>query len=87
MADKDLEGIFAPLARRARRVLFAAPASPRAAAPGALRERLGRRDASALPSVAAAVAELEAEGPSAAPALATGSLYLVGEVLALISPA
>jgi dihydrofolate synthase/folylpolyglutamate synthase len=87
MADKDLEAVFAPLAARARRVVFAAPASPRAASPGALVLRLGRKDAATAPSVAAAVAQLDAAGPTAPPALATGSLYLVGEVLALISPA
>lgn len=87
MADKDLEAVFEPLAARARRVVFAAPGSPRAATPEALVTRLGRRDAAAAPSVASAVAEMEAAGPSAPPVLAAGSLYLVGEVLALISPA
>jgi dihydrofolate synthase / folylpolyglutamate synthase len=86
MADKDLEGVFAPLAPRVVRVVFASPASPRAAAAGTLAERLGRKDARSAASVAEAVAHLDAAGPSAPPALAAGSLYLVGEVLALISP-
>jgi dihydrofolate synthase/folylpolyglutamate synthase len=86
MKDKDLEAVFAPLAPRVGRIVFAAPGSPRAAAPGSLVERLGREDALPAPSVAAAVAALDAAGPSAPPVLAAGSLYLVGEVLALISP-
>jgi len=92
MADKDLEGVFAPLASRVRRIVLAAPASPRAAAPAALKARLSA--AGAVPdaplttaaTVAEAVTRLDAEGPAAPPVLATGSLYLVGEVLALRSP-
>jgi dihydrofolate synthase/folylpolyglutamate synthase len=92
MADKDLEGVYAPLASRARRVVLTAPASPRAASPGALKARLSASGAApetpvtTAATVAEAVARLDAEGPAAPPVLATGSLYLVGEVLALRSP-
>ncbi len=84
MADKDVEGIFGPLAARARRVVFAAPPSPRAAAPGARKARLGRTDARTAASVAEALAALDAGGEGAPPVLVAGSLYLVGEVLRLL---
>jgi dihydrofolate synthase/folylpolyglutamate synthase len=83
MGDKDLAGVFEPLATRARRVVLAAAPSPRAAAPDALKVRLGRDDAQTAPSVEKALASLDAEGPIAPPVLVSGSLYLVGEVLRL----
>ena len=81
MADKNVEGIAAPLLARARRVVFAAAGSPRAASPPSLRERLGRADAETADSVADALARLDAVGPDATPVLVAGSLYVVGEVL------
>lgn len=84
MRDKDLTGIFRPLEARARRVVFAAADSPRAAAPEALKGRLGRGDAEAAPSVAAALARLDQAQPAAPPVLVAGSLYLVGEVLRIL---
>jgi dihydrofolate synthase/folylpolyglutamate synthase len=84
MGDKDLAGVFTPLASRARRVVFAAAPSPRSAAPHALKVRLGPDDAQTAPSVERALACLDAEGPIASPVLVAGSLYLVGEVLRLL---
>ncbi|MGZ5427170.1 MAG: bifunctional folylpolyglutamate synthase/dihydrofolate synthase [Thermoanaerobaculia bacterium] len=86
MSDKDLPGVFAPLAARARRIVLVAPESPRAEKPEALRARLGRPDLETADSVAEGLARLEkADGDG--PVLVAGSLYLVGEVLRLRSPA
>jgi dihydrofolate synthase/folylpolyglutamate synthase len=82
MADKDLAAVFAPLAARARRIVLVAPASPRAETVERLASRLGRTDLETAPSAAEGLARLEAAGGSA-PILVAGSLYLVGEVLAL----
>jgi len=81
MADKNVEGIATPLLARARRVVFTAVDSPRAASPRWLKARFEREDAEAAVSVADALARLDATGPDAAPVLVAGSLYLVGEVL------
>ena len=86
LSDKDLPGVFAPLASRARRIVLVAPESPRAEKPEALRARLGRPDLETADSVAEGLARLEgadADGP----VLVAGSLYLVGEVLRLRSRA
>ena len=84
MGDKNVEGIAGPLLARARRVVFAAVDSPRAAPAESLRQRLGRADAGAAASVAEALAWLDADGPGAPPVLVAGSLYLVGEALRLL---
>lgn len=81
MADKNVEGIAAPLLSRARRVVFTAVDSPRAASPPSLKARLAREDAEAAVPVAEALARLDSAGPDAPPILVAGSLYLVGEVL------
>lgn len=86
MSDKDLPGVFAPLAARARRIVLVAPESPRAEKPEALRARLGRPDLETADSVAEGLARLEEAGGDG-PVLVAGSLYLVGEVLRLRSPA
>jgi dihydrofolate synthase/folylpolyglutamate synthase len=82
MADKDLPAVFAPLAARARRIILVAPESPRAEQPEELRARLGRPELETAASVAAGLARLEEAGGDG-PVLVAGSLYLVGEVLAL----
>jgi dihydrofolate synthase / folylpolyglutamate synthase len=82
MADKDLAAVFAPLAARARRIVLAAPVSPRAETPEALRVRVGRPELETAPSVAEGLRLLEEAGGDG-PILVAGSLYLVGEVLAL----
>ena len=84
MSDKDLPGVFAPLAARARRIVLVAPESPRAEKPEALRARLGRPDLETADSVAEGLARLEEAGGDG-PVLVAGSLYLVGEVLRLRS--
>jgi dihydrofolate synthase/folylpolyglutamate synthase len=84
MGDKDLTGLAGPLAERARHVVLAAPPSPRAASPEALRERLGRVEARAASSVAEALSWLDDAAPGAPPVLVAGSLYLVGEVLRIL---
>ena len=86
LADKDLAAVFAPLAARARRIVLVAPISPRAETPETLRVRVGRPELETAPSVAEGLARLE-EGGNDAPVLVAGSLYLVGEVLRLRSPA
>jgi dihydrofolate synthase/folylpolyglutamate synthase len=86
MSDKDLPGVFAPLAARARRIVLVAPESPRAEKPEALRARLGRPDLETANSVAEGLARLE-EADSDGVILVAGSLYLVGEVLRLRSRA
>jgi dihydrofolate synthase/folylpolyglutamate synthase len=84
MSDKDLPGVFAPLAARARRIVLVAPKSSRAEKPEALRARLGRPDLETADSVAEGLARLE-EADGDGPVLVAGSLYLVGEVLRLRS--
>jgi dihydrofolate synthase/folylpolyglutamate synthase len=86
MADKDLPGAFAPLAARARRIVLVAPGSPRAETPETLRVRVGRPELETAPSVAEGLQRLEEAGGDG-PILVAGSLYLVGDVLRLRSPA
>jgi len=86
LADKDLPGVFEPLAARASRIVLVAPESPRAEKPEALRARLGRPDLETAGSVAEGLARFEEAG-SDGPVLVAGSLYLVGEVLRLRSRA
>jgi dihydrofolate synthase/folylpolyglutamate synthase len=85
LADKSLEEVFAPLGPRVRRVVLTAPSSPRAEDPRRLAARIGRPDALCAPGVAGALARLDAEGPGdGAPIIVTGSLFLVGDALALL---
>jgi dihydrofolate synthase/folylpolyglutamate synthase len=94
MADKDVEGIFGPLARRAERVRAVPIESPRAATPEEILRRIGgiRPDARGSASVAAALEELlgpaDARRKSGEPGpetiIVAGSLYLVGEARALL---
>jgi dihydrofolate synthase/folylpolyglutamate synthase len=82
LGDKAFGEMFGPLARRARRVVLVAPASPRAIPPDALAARLGQPGLSRAASLAEAIAALESEGGDA-PILVAGSLVLAGEALAL----
>jgi len=82
LGDKAVEGMFAPLAARARQVVLVAPDSPRAVRPDALAARLGRDDLPRAASLAEALALL-AGGEEDAPILVAGSLVLAGEALAL----
>lgn len=85
MGDKNVVGIAAPLLARARRVVFAAVESPRAAPAPSLKARLGQADAEAASSVADALRRLDEGGERDAPILVAGSLYLVGDVLGLLA--
>ena len=82
LSDKAVEGMFAPLAERARRVVLVAPDSPRAIPADALAARLGREELPRGASLAAALALLEG-AEDEAPILVAGSLVLAGEALAL----
>ncbi len=84
LGDKAVEGMFAPLAARARRVVLVAPDSPRAIPADALAARLGREDLPLGASLAAALALLEG-AEDEAPILVAGSLVLAGEALALVA--
>ena len=85
LADKDVEGTFAPLAPLARRVVFVSPPSPRAAPAEVVAERAGRPGGETAASAAEAVARLDAEpGRTAAPVVVCGSLYLVGDALRVL---
>lgn len=81
LGDKDVAGTFAPLGERARRVLLAPPASPRAVPGDELARRLGRPLSEACRDVASALDRLDREGEGLV--LVAGSLYLVGDVLRL----
>jgi len=85
MADKDVEGMFAPLAGRARRIRIVPIGSPRAATPNEIRQRVGaaRPDTQASDSVGAAIEELLG-ARSAETIIVAGSLYLVGEARAVL---
>jgi dihydrofolate synthase/folylpolyglutamate synthase len=80
--DKDVSGMLAPLAARARRVILTASSNPRAAAPEALREHVppGPASVEAAASVAEALA-LAARPPRTPILCVAGSLSLVGDVL------
>ena len=86
LADKDLAAVFAPLAPRARRIVLVAPMSERAETPEKLRVRVGRPELETASSVADGLLRLEGAAGDG-PILVAGSLYLVGEVLRLRSPA
>jgi dihydrofolate synthase/folylpolyglutamate synthase len=84
LADKDLRGVFEPVAVRARRIVLTAPDSPRAESPDRLAARLGREDVQRFPRLAGALALLDApEGQPPVPIIVAGSLVLVGEALGL----
>lgn len=83
LSDKAVEGMFAPLAARARRVVLVAPDSPRAIPAEALAARLRRPDLPRARALPEALALLE-DGDDGAPILVAGSLVLAGEALALV---
>lgn len=85
LGDKAVEGMFAPLVARARRVVLVAPSSPRAIPADALAARLGQPGLPGAASLAEAIAALEKDGGDA-PILVAGSLVLAGEALALVEP-
>jgi dihydrofolate synthase / folylpolyglutamate synthase len=83
MSDKDLHVIGPTLFPLASELIFTAPGQPRAFTPEQIREISGESRARIAPTPASALAMLEAAGPSDV-IFITGSLYLVGEVRALL---
>jgi dihydrofolate synthase/folylpolyglutamate synthase len=84
-ADKDVDGMLRVLLPGADLAIFTRAASPRAAAPSELLRKAGRRPAVAAGSVARALAMArKAAGPRDA-VVVTGSFYIAGEALALLS--
>ncbi|HEU5179207.1 MAG TPA: folylpolyglutamate synthase/dihydrofolate synthase family protein [Candidatus Polarisedimenticolia bacterium] len=87
MQDKDLPGIMEPLFRCASRVILARAETPRAADPRIL-EGLARRyhgSVLAAPSLGAALSTAYAEAGPDDVICITGSLYLVGDVKAILA--
>jgi dihydrofolate synthase/folylpolyglutamate synthase len=85
MADKDVAGMAGPLFPLAQAVVLTRVAQPRAAAPRALARRIGplARGARQEPTVARALARARALAGPGGRVVVAGSLFLVGEVLAL----
>ncbi|MBI5137048.1 MAG: bifunctional folylpolyglutamate synthase/dihydrofolate synthase [Nitrospirae bacterium] len=90
LADKDLDGIVAPLAPHAAHVILTAPASDRAGQPAEQARVVARRhgEVRAVPGVAAAVERAMAEARDAGGwVCVAGSVYTVGEARAhLLGP-
>ena len=91
LEDKDAAGMLAILLERCERAWFTAPPSPRALTPAALQSharQLGfeRVACEQTPARALAQAQGWARGCRGA-VLATGSVYLVGDLLAELAPA
>ncbi len=85
LADKDINGILAPLRGKVRSVTVVSPPSPRAIPAQELAARLGLPLSCAAGHVRWAIQELESRGtPVADPIIVAGSLYLVGGVLSLL---
>jgi len=84
LRDKDVAGMLAPLAARARRVILTASSSPRAAAPDELRAHVpaGPATVEAVATPAEALARAE-RAPRTPIICVAGSLSLVGDVLRL----
>ncbi len=85
--DKDAAGMLAALLPLCARAWFTAPPSPRALSPAALQSlarQMGFEEAECEPSPrrALALAQEWARGQPGAAVLATGSIYLVGDLLA-----
>ena len=86
LRDKDVAGMLAPLAARARRIILTASSSPRAAAPAELRAHVPPGSATvetaATPGEALALGE---RAPRTPVLCVAGSLSLVGDVLRVAS--
>jgi folylpolyglutamate synthase/dihydropteroate synthase len=85
LEDKDAAAMLAPLLARSERAWFTAPPSARALSPAALQSlarQLGFEKASCEPDPARALEEARAWAlQRGASVLATGSVYLVGDLL------
>jgi dihydrofolate synthase/folylpolyglutamate synthase len=85
-SDKDIGGTLAALVPHFDAAVLSGAPNPRAADPDALADRtraLGCESASAVPGVADALAAAVARAGTGGVVCATGSLYLVGEILRL----
>jgi dihydrofolate synthase / folylpolyglutamate synthase len=89
LEDKDAVGMLGPLLALTRRAWFTAPPSERALSPAALQSlarQLGFERASSEPSPARALADARRwAGEHSGAVLATGSVYLVGDLLAALA--
>jgi folylpolyglutamate synthase/dihydropteroate synthase len=89
MNDKDVAGIARPLLRRAADIVLTRPRLPRAMEPGEIARRLGlaarhaHREAQVRRGLARARRLARARGPDV-PVVVAGTLFLVGEVTALL---
>jgi dihydrofolate synthase / folylpolyglutamate synthase len=86
MADKDLPSMLGELRQADAPVIFSAIKWHRAAEPGMLAELYGR-PAAIVPGATQALAQARQLAGSDGLVLVCGSLYLVGEVIQLVSPA
>lgn len=84
MRDKDADGIIDHLAPCASRIVCTAPATPRATAPRALADRVRARAAAPVSVEDEPRRALEAAWSTAPTVCATGSVFLVGELLAAL---
>ena len=84
MRDKDADGIIEHLAPCASRIVCTAPATPRATAPRALADRVRARTAVPVTVADEPRRALEAAWRTAPTVCATGSVFLVGELLAAL---
>ncbi len=82
---KDIDGILAALAPIARRFVFTRPDSPRAFEPGALAASPAGREVESI-CVPSPQDALDRAGTHPERILVTGSLFLVGQVRALLAP-
>jgi dihydrofolate synthase/folylpolyglutamate synthase len=89
LEDKDAAGMLAPLLAMTERAWFTAPPSARALSPAALQSlarQLGFDRVACEPSAQRALADAQRwAGERAGAVLATGSVYLVGDLLAALA--
>jgi dihydrofolate synthase/folylpolyglutamate synthase len=86
LRDKDVAGMLAPLAARARRVILTVVSNPRSATPEALAARVPPGPERVETATSAAEALALAARPPRTPILCiAGSLSLIGDVLRLAS--
>ena len=91
-ADKDIDGMLAVLAQTGggAPIVFTRTDNPRAAAPADLAAQFvarGGRDAQTAPDTASALAAARRKAPPDGLVVVCGSLYLVGEVKAMLASA
>jgi dihydrofolate synthase/folylpolyglutamate synthase len=88
-ANKDVEGVVAPLAALADVVYATRFAGARSAEPGVVADAArvsGARRVEGVPGLAGAIAAADAAADAGDAILVTGSLFTVGEALAILRP-